>query len=67
MKTFILSLTSAAALNFLATGLEHNPLAAVNLAVGCITLGLAIGLGIGTGIVAVATLLCETERAMARK
>ena len=67
MKTFILSLTSAAALNFLATGLEHNPLASVNMAVGCITLGLAIGLGIGSAIVAMATMVCETERVMARK
>ena len=67
MKSFIMALTSVATLNFLATGLEHNPLAAVNLAVGCITLGLAIGLGIGSAIVAVATLVCETERVMARK
>ena len=47
MKSFIVTLTSVSTLNFLATMLPQNDLAPLNLAIGCVTFGLALGLGIG--------------------
>ena len=46
MKTFIMTLTSVATLNFLATMLPQNNLATLNLAIGCVASGLAIGLAV---------------------
>ena len=60
MKSFILALTSVSTMNFLATMLPQNDLAPLNLAIGCITSGLAIGLGIGA--VACFLIECATSK-----